>query len=84
MADIHPFYSDLFNILYSRDHYKLALGHISSCNNLISHIATDYLKLLKYGDSQYRCKMLKRAALGRMCTMLKKLKPSLEFLENVR
>ena len=28
--------------------------------------------------------MLKRAALGRMCTMLKKLKPSLEFLENVR
>ena len=35
---------------------------------LISHIgsvAKDYVRLLKYGDSLYRCKQLKRAALGR-------------------
>lgn len=26
LDDIHPFYSDLMNILYDKDHYKIALG----------------------------------------------------------
>lgn len=39
---------------------------------------------MKYAESAYRCKMLKRAALGRMATTLKKLKASLQFLEEVR
>ncbi len=45
--------------------------------------AQDYLRLLKFGDSQYRCKELKRAALGRMATVLKKLNASLGYLEQV-
>ena len=28
-------------------------------------VAKDYVRLLKFGDSLYRCKTLKRAALGR-------------------
>ena len=44
----------------------------------------DYVKLLKYGDSLYRCKSLKRAALGRMCTIMKRQKGALEYLEQVR
>jgi nucleolar GTP-binding protein len=28
-------------------------------------VSRDYLRLLKFGDSLYRCKQLKRAALGR-------------------
>ena len=47
-------------------------------------ICDDYIRLLKYGDSLYRCKQLKRAALGRMCTLMKKLKSSLDYLEQVR
>lgn len=84
LDDIHPFYADLMNILYDRDHYKLALGQINTAKNLVHGIAKDYLRLLKYGDSLYRCKQLKRAALGRMCTVLKKLKASLGYLEEVR
>ena len=45
---------------------------------------SDYVKLLKYGDSLYRCKQLKRAALGRMCTLMKKQAASLAYLEQVR
>lgn len=52
--------------------------------NLVDNIAKDYVRLLKYGDSIYRCKMLKKAALGRMCTMTKKLTSSLNYLEEVR
>ena len=82
--DVHPFYSDLLNVLYDKDHYKLALGQLNTARNMIDKIAKDYVKLLKYGDSLYRCKQLKRAALGRMCTIMKKHAASLAYLEQVR
>jgi nucleolar GTP-binding protein len=63
--DIHPFYADLMNVLYDRDHYKLALGQINTARHLIDQVAKDYVRLLKFGDSLYRCKQLKKAALGR-------------------
>uniref|UniRef100_A0A8C8MJM4 Nucleolar GTP-binding protein 1 n=1 Tax=Oncorhynchus tshawytscha TaxID=74940 RepID=A0A8C8MJM4_ONCTS len=47
-------------------------------------VSKDYVRLMKYGDSLYRCKQLKRAALGRMCTIMKRQKQSLEYLEQVR
>ena len=65
LDDIHPFFADLINVLYDRDHYKLGLGHVQACRTMVDNIARDYVKLLKYGDSLYRCKMLKKAALGR-------------------
>ncbi|XP_026538497.1 nucleolar GTP-binding protein 1 isoform X2 [Notechis scutatus] len=84
LDDIHPFYADLMNVLYDKDHYKLALGQINIAKNLIDNVAKDYVRLMKYGDSLYRCKQLKRAALGRMCTIIKRQKQSLEYLEQVR
>lgn len=84
LDDIHPFYADLCNVLYDRDHYKLALGQLNICKNLIATISKDYVRLLKYGDTLYRCKQLKRAALGRMCTLMKNHKSSLGYLEEVR
>lgn len=84
LDDLHPFYADLINILYDRDHYKLALGQVNTARALIDNIAKDYVRMIKYGDTLYRCKQLKRAALGRMCTLMKKQKASLEYLEEVR
>lgn len=84
LEDIHPFYSDLMGVLYDRDHYKLALGQISTAKHLIDAVARDYGRLLKFGDSLYRCKLLKTAALGRMCTIIKRQKANLEYLEEVR
>jgi len=84
LDDIHPFYADLINVLYDRDHYKLALGQMNIARQLIDRVGRDYVKLLKYGDSLYRCKALKRAALGRMCTVMKRQKGALEYLEQVR
>jgi len=84
LEDVHPFYSDLMNVLYDKDHYKLALGQINTARHLIDNVAKDYVRLLKYGDSLYRCKQLKRAALGRMCTIMKRQGQSLQYLEQVR
>ena len=82
--DLHPFYADLCNVLYDRDHYKLALGQIKTVMGTLENISKDYLKLLKFADSLYKCKMLKRAALGRMCTAIKKLQATSLYLEEVR
>ena len=38
--DIHPFYADLMNVLYDKDHYKLALGQLAVARNLIDKLAT--------------------------------------------
>jgi len=84
LEDIHPFYADLMNVLYDRDHYKLALGQINTVRHMVDNIAKDYVRLLKYGDSLYRCKQLKKAALGRMCTIMKRQGPNLAYLEQVR
>jgi nucleolar GTP-binding protein len=67
-------------VLYDKDHYKLALGHLKATKNMVENMSKDYLKLVKYGDSLYRCKALKRAALGRMCTMIRKIGSSLSYL----
>ena len=52
--------------------------------HLVDNVAKDYVRLLKYGDSLYRCKQLKKAALGRMVTIMKRQGQSLAYLEQVR
>jgi nucleolar GTP-binding protein len=82
LDDVHPFYADLINVLYDRDHYKLALGQVNTARQIVDNVAKDYLRLLKFGDSLFRCKQLKRAALGRMCTVMRKQGPTLGYLED--
>lgn len=84
LDDVHPFYADLMNVLYDKDHYKLALGQLNMARHLIDNVAKEYVRLLKYGDSLYRCKQLKKAALGRMATILKRQASNLTYLEQVR
>ncbi|KAF8764562.1 Nucleolar GTP-binding protein 1 like protein [Argiope bruennichi] len=84
LEDIHPFFADISNVLYDRDHYKIALGQLNTARHLIDNVAKEYCRLLKYGDSLYRCKLLKKAALGRMATIMKRQNESLKYLEEVR
>ena len=85
LNDIHPFHQDLLNVLYDRDHLKIALSQMSTAKHLIEQVSRDYVRLIKYGDSLFRCKQLKRAALGRMVTILRgRAKDSLVYLEQVR
>jgi len=82
--ELHPFYRSLFDINYERDHYKVALGQINTLKSQCVKFGADYSKLLKYGDSLYRCKQLKKACLGRMVTVIKKQDKNFKFLEDVR
>ena len=62
----------------------MALGQINTARHLIDSVSKDYVRLLKFGDSLYRCKQLKRAALGRMATVMRRQNQSLGYLEQVR
>lgn len=72
------------NTLYDADHFRIALGQLSTAKHLMEQIARDYIRLIKYAQSLFQCKQLKRAALGRMATITRRLKGSLEYLEQVR
>ncbi|ELA46517.1 small GTP-binding protein domain [Vavraia culicis subsp. floridensis] len=84
VEDIHPFYNDLINVLYDKSHFKMALGHLNSTKKNVESITNEYVRLIKYGTSLYGCKQLKRAGLGKMTSLVKRLKPTLEYLEEVR
>ena len=84
LQDIHPFHKDLLNTLYDADHFKIALGQLSTAKHLIETISRDYVRLLKYAQSLFQCKQLKRAGLGRMATIVKRLKDPLLYLDQVR
>lgn len=84
LDDVHPFTSSLMNVLYDKNHYKLALGQINTARHLVEQVAKDYVRLIKFGDSLYRCKQLKRSAMGRMATIIRRQKDPLAYLEQVR
>ncbi|KAL8769747.1 MAG: hypothetical protein Q9209_004363 [Squamulea sp. 1 TL-2023] len=84
LQDIHPFHKDLLNTLYDADHFRIALGTLSTSKHLIETVSRDYVRLLKYAQSLFQCKQLKRAALGRMATLCRRLKDPLVYLEQVR
>ncbi|KAH0544325.1 Nucleolar GTP-binding protein 1 [Glutinoglossum americanum] len=75
---------DLLNTLYDADHFRIALGQLSTAKHLIETVSRDYVRLLKYAQSLFQCKQLKRAALGRMATITRRLKDPLLYLEQVR
>ncbi len=66
------FFSSILTSCLTQTCSQLALGQLSHTRSLVDQLGKDYVRLLKYGDSLYRCKSLKRAALGRMCTLMKK------------
>ena len=72
------------NTLYDADHFRIALGQVSVAKHLVESVSRDYVRLIKYAQSLYQCKQLKRAGLGRMATICKRLRDPLVYLEQVR
>jgi nucleolar GTP-binding protein len=81
---IDQFYKDLFNILFNRNFYKIGLSRLNNSKNLVLKIVTNYIRLLKFGKTLYDCKQLKRIAIGRICTVIKKLNDTFVYLEKIR
>nr|UXY87837.1 nucleolar G-protein [Cryptomonas curvata] len=81
---IDQFYKDLFNILFNRNFYKIALSRLNNSKNIVYKITASYIRLLKFSETLYDCKQLKKIAIGRICTIIKKLSNALIYLEKIR
>lgn len=84
LSQLHPFFSDFFNILFSKNCYKIALNRLYKSKLIIINITNDYIKLIKYGKTLYACKQLKKIAIGKIVKILKKLNLCFIFLEKIR
>nr|7R7C_b Chain b, Nucleolar GTP-binding protein 1 [Saccharomyces cerevisiae BY4741] len=51
---------------------RIRAFYMRKVKSLVEQVARDYVRLLKFGQSLFQCKQLKRAALGRMATIVKK------------
>jgi len=81
---IHPFFNDLLHILVDKNNYKLSLNKISKTKFFIKKFSKNYIKLLKYANSVYACKQLKKNVFGKICGNIRKIDNSLVFLEKIR
>ena len=46
---MHPFYGDLMNVLYSREHYKMALATLRQAREQTQSLQKDYCRMLEFG-----------------------------------
>ncbi|MHA1993537.1 MAG: GTPase [Candidatus Hodarchaeales archaeon] len=81
---IPDFYIEILDISFSIDKIRQTLGSLSGSADVIWKIKREYLGTVWHASSILATKDLRRAAFGRMESVIKKLKTRLEFLESVR
>jgi nucleolar GTP-binding protein len=77
---LHPFYSELVEILVGRDRLKQALGAVYNCIPPIDEIADKHLQALKLSDDFRQMKKTRRAAKGRISSILRATAENLDFI----
>ncbi|TFF92202.1 GTP-binding protein [Candidatus Thorarchaeota archaeon] len=77
---LHPFYSELVEILVGRDRLKQALGAVYNCIPLIDEIANNHLQALKLSSDFRQMKKTRRAAKGRISSIVRGTESNIEFV----
>lgn len=84
-ADSIPlFYIEILDISFGLDKIRKTLGSFSGAANVIWKIKREYLGDVWHSRSVLKAKQLRRAAFGRMKSVIIKLDTRLEFVETVR
>ncbi|AEA38962.1 nucleolar G-protein (nucleomorph) [Cryptomonas paramecium] len=83
MNEIDPFFKNIFNLLFNKNYYKVALGWLNNLKLLIFKLLKKYTTLLKLGNSLQDCKILKKVGLGKLCSMVKKTNSIFIYLKKV-
>lgn len=77
---LHPFYSELVEILVGRDRLKQALGAVYNCIPPIDEITNNHLQALKLSNDFRQMKKTRRAAKGRIASIVRGTQQNLEFI----
>jgi len=77
---LHPFYNELTEILVGIDRLKQALGAVYNSIPLIDDVTNNHLQALKLADDFKQMKKTRRAAKGRITSIIRKTAPNLDFI----
>jgi len=81
---ITGFYVEILDLSFNLDKIRKTLGSFSGAADVIWKIKREYLGDVWHANSVIEAKKLRRAAFGRMNSVITKLDARLEFLETVR
>ena len=81
---ITGFYVEILDLSFNLDKIRKTLGSFSGAADVIWKIKREYLGDAWHANSTIEAKSLRRAAFGRMNSVITKLDARLEFLETVR
>lgn len=77
---LHPFYNELAEILVGIDRLKQALGAVYNCIPLLDDITNNHLQALKLADDFKQMKKTRRAAKGRISSVIRATSDNLDFI----
>ena len=77
---LHPFYSELAEILVGTDKLKQSLGAVHNCNPGIDEITEKYVQAIKLSDDHRQMKKSRSAAKGRISSILRMTAENIDFI----
>jgi len=80
---LDPFYRELLDVLADANRVKHSLGAIKWASKTISRISKVYISKIKWTDNPERMAALRREATGRISSILKRIRPEVDFLREV-
>lgn len=82
--DLPDFYKELASILVNIDELKLTLGKLNGILPVLSHIEKEHLSKLKKIEAPKEGDQIRRAAFGRISSIIDKQNKNLEYLNEIR
>jgi nucleolar GTP-binding protein len=82
--DLPDFYKELASLLVDIDELKLTLGKLNGILPILSKLEREYSKKLSQIEAPRDADRIRRAAFGRISSIIKKQNKNLEYLNSVR
>jgi len=84
IEDLPAFYKELASLLVDTDKLKLTLGKLNGILPVLSKIEREYLKKLTHIEQPKEGDRIRRAAFGRISSIIYKQNENLEYLNSIR
>jgi len=84
LDNIDPFYNEITNAIIGLDKLKEALGALDGYRKVIKSVSRDHIRRIRSAKTIFEVKRLRRAAYGRLSSIIRKAGVRLELLANAR
>jgi nucleolar GTP-binding protein len=83
LDSIHPFYRDLFCVMFDRDSYVKSLRNVSWASSMILKLSKKYVREIKGVVNPREAAKLRRAFYGRVSSIIDDIDEDLKFLSDL-